>query len=263
MILLKRILFKILRLAAVAAIVYLCLVAYLLLSERRLSFPRAGQDEASEALLKKDALRCQTEDGKWLAGWMVFSDSRQRTVLYFADGGEDAATFLAHAREIPGFRFVGFNYRGSAGSEGSPKEKFLEGDVRAMIGCSGADDAILLGHGTGAIHAYNALGQGLGSAAILVDPVESFSSAMSSRYRFFFPEFLSRTKSRMNFEKSAPKSKVFVILDDPRKGTATKRLLDGHPNSFTVIDRDGKSLLDVLREVLKHLHRLVASRLFC
>lgn len=248
----KKALFKTLRFAAIAAIVYICLVAYLLLSERRLAFPRAERDEASEELLKENALRCRTEDSKWLAGW-AFGDSSSKTVLYFADGGEDAATFLAHAREIQGFRFVGFNYRGSAGSEGAPKEKFLEGDVRAMIGCAGTDNVIFIGHGTGAIHAYNALGQGLGKAAVLVDPVESFSAAVSSRYRIFFPEFLSRTKSRMDFERAFSAEKVLVIQDDPRRGEATKRLLDGHPEAFTVSSRGGKSLLDVLQKALEHL----------
>lgn len=245
----KNALFKTLRFAAIAIIVYLCMAAYLLISERRLSFPRAERDEASESVLRQGALRCQTKDGKWLSGF-ISGDSSLPTVLYFADRGEDAATFLAHAKNIPGFRFAAFNYRGSAGSEGSPKEKFLAEDILAMIGCAGAEDAVFLGHGTGAIAAYNSLAQGFGRGAVLVDPEESFKSALSSRYRIFFPEFLARTKTRMNFETPVPASKVTVVLDDPRRKDAVERLLKKRPEAFTVQNRGGASLLEVLTGIL-------------
>lgn len=244
----KRIFFKTLRFAAIIAIVYLCLVGYLLLSERRLSFARAESDKTSADTIKEYALRCQTKDGKWLQGW-VSKDSLAPTVLYFADRGEDAATFLAHAMRIPGFRFAGFNYRGSAGSEGSPGEKHYAEDIRAMVGCANAEGAIFLGHGTGAIAAYNSFKNDLGRGAVLVDPVESFGDALSSRYRVFFPRFLSRTKTQMEFDSSAA-PQALVIFDDPRKGAGVESLIKNHPEAFHVLRRDGASLLDVLEKVL-------------
>ena len=113
--------FKILRMIGIFALLYICLLFYMVLSERRLAFPRAEADKVSEDALREGALLCHAEDGKKLQGWSM-NDSFPETVLYFADGGEDAATFLAHAKKISGFRFITFNYRGAAGSEGSPGE---------------------------------------------------------------------------------------------------------------------------------------------
>ena len=246
----KTFLFKILRMIGIVALLYICLLLYMVLSERRLAFPRAEADKASEETLRSGAILCHVDDDKKLQGWTV-NDSLEETVLYFADGGEDAATFLAHAKKIPGFRFVTFNYRGSAGSEGTPGEKFYASDILAMAACARAESPIFIGHGTGAIAAYNSLAKGLGKGAILVDPAESFRSALSTRYRIFFPEFLSRTKSEMDFT-SQVQAKPVVILDDPRRSELVRNLLDKHPNDFLLVEREGKSLLDVLQvELLK------------
>jgi len=244
----KKFLFKILRMIGILALVYICLLLYMVLSERRLAFPRAEADKASEEALRDGALLCHVEDNKKLQGWVV-NDSLSETVLYFADRGEDAATFLAHAKKIPGFRFVTFNYRGAAGSEGTPGEKFYAADIDAMVGCAHADSPIFIGHGTGAIAAYNSLAKGLGKRAILVDPVESFRSALSARYRIFFPEFLSRTQAKMNFENRETPLPI-VILDDPRHSEVVHNLLNGHSKKFIQVERKGKSLIDVLQSEL-------------
>ncbi len=245
---LKNILFKILRLIGIFALIYVCLLLYMVMSERRLAFPRAEIDDASESALRDNAVLCHVENDKKLQGW-ILNDSLPTTALYFADRGEDAATFLANAKRISGFRLVTFNYRGSAGSEGTPGEKYYDSDIRAMVGCAHSNDLIFIGHGTGAIAAYNSFASGLGKGALLVDPAESFSSALSARYRIFFPKFLSRTHSRMIFseEQSNPAT---VIADDPRRGELVRNLLNKHSKKFTLVEREGNSLLEVMQAEL-------------
>jgi pimeloyl-ACP methyl ester carboxylesterase len=150
---------------------------------------------------------------------------------------------------MKGFRFVTFNYRGAAGSEGTPGEKYFFSDIEAMVGCAHAESLIFIGHGTGAIAAYNSLASGLGKGAILVDPAESFRSALSARYRIFFPEFLSRTRAEMNFENSETPIPI-VILDDPRRGEVVCNLLNRHSEKFVQVERKGRSLIDVLQDEL-------------
>ena len=142
---LKNILFKILRLIGIFALIYVCLLLYMVMSERRLAFPRAEIDDASESALRDNAVLCHVENDKKLQGW-ILNDSLPTTALYFADRGEDAATFLANAKRISGFRLVTFNYRGSAGSEGTPGEKYYDSDIRAMVGCAHSNDLIFIGH---------------------------------------------------------------------------------------------------------------------
>lgn len=242
----KRLFFKTLRLVAVFAILYLCILFYMAVSERRYAFPRAQIDKDSAESLKENAVLCPAEDGKNLQGW-ILNDSAPNTVLYFSDAGEDASTFLSNAKRISGIRLVGFNYRGSAGSEGTPGEKFYEDDIRSMIRCAGSSNPVLLGHGTGAIAAYNSFASGFGKKAILVDPSESFSARLAERYRLFFPEFLSRTKTRMIF--GGGKDLAIVVLDNPRKRGLSQKLLTAHPEYFTVVERNGKSLLKILENL--------------
>lgn len=242
----KRFFFKTLRLAAVFAIIYLCLLFYMAVSERRYAFPRAQIDKASAESIEENAVLCKTEDEKKLQGW-ILNDSAPTTVLYFPDAGEDASTFLANARKISGIRLVGFNYRGSAGSEGSPGEKFYESDIRSMTRCAGSSNPIFLGHGTGAIAAYNSFASGFGKKAILVDPSESFSARLADRYRIFFPEFLSRTKTRMRFDLG--ERRATVVLDNPRLREPVQRLLADHPERFAVVERNGGSLLETLKRL--------------
>ncbi len=239
----KRLFFKMLRLVAIFAILYLCLLLYMVVSERRYAFPRAQTDKASAESLEKNAVLCPTEDGKKLQGW-ILNDSAPNTVLYFPDAGEDASTFLSNAKRISDVRLVGFNFRGSAGSEGTPGEKFYESDLRSMVKCAGSPSPIFLGHGTGAIAAYNSFADGLGKKAVLVDPSESFGARLAERYRLFFPEFLSRTKTRMRFD--SEKVRAAVVLDNPRKRELAQKLLTAHPEHFEVIERGGNSLLDIL-----------------
>lgn len=246
--LLKKSFFKILRFAGIFAIIYASLLFYMLLSERRLAFPRAEADKAAEDILRDEAVMCITDDGKRLQGW-ILNDSLPNTVLYFADGGEDAATFLANTKGSLAFRFVAFNYRGSAGSEGNPGETHYKSDIRAMIGCAHAENPLFLGHGTGSIAAYNSLTQGLGQAAILVDPAESFNSSLSSRYRIFFPAFLGRTRAKMDFQ-NATTAPAIIIANDPRKKENLQKLLENHAGKFKVVERKGQNFLEVLRAAL-------------
>lgn len=247
----KRFFSKSLRLVAIFALIYLCMLFYMAVSERRYAFPRAPSDEASAKALAENAVLCEAPDGKKLEGW-ILNDSLPNTVLYFADAGEDASTFLRNASKISSVRMVAFNYRGSAGSEGTPGEKFYAEDIGRMIACSGGEPKVLLGHGVGAIAAYNFQKNVPNATAILVDPAESYTARLSNRYRIFFPKFLGRSKTRMEFSpEDAGLKKATVVLDDPRREPLSRELLEAHPDRFEVVRRSGASLLDVLDSLIE------------
>ena len=76
----KTFLFKILRMIGIVALLYICLLLYMVLSERRLAFPRAEADKASEETLRSGAILCHVDDNKKLQGWTV-NDSLEESVL--------------------------------------------------------------------------------------------------------------------------------------------------------------------------------------
>ena len=122
--------FKLLRIAGILLIIYISMVFYLALTERRNAFPRAiYHKEANEAIQgKAKALACTLDDGTVLNGFSLGNEN-DPVMLYYPEADEDAAQFLAQLDSAPGINIVTFNYRGSAQNKGT---RYCRRDTRKI-----------------------------------------------------------------------------------------------------------------------------------
>ena len=150
--------------------------------------------------LEAEDLRPKTEDGVELFGWWIKGDGK-RAVLFFHGNAGNAADRLDRAKILHdrfGLDVVLVDYRGYGRSGGSPSEKGLERDARAIY-----DTARSRGFAPERIVAF---GESLGSAVavglaaerpcggvILETPFLSIR-AMARRHYPFVPGALIRTR---------------------------------------------------------------------
>lgn len=239
---------RILRIAGIILVIYVSMVFYLALTERRNAFPRAiTHVEANKAIEgKAKAISCTTEDGAVLGGWAL-GDSTQNTLLYYPDADEDAAQFLAEVEKIEGTSIITFNYRGSADNKGTPSQETFEPDARAILECAsawGGAPAFIAGRGTGAILAANQARNG--QKAILIDPVISIADAISEKYGLLYPKFLVRADveiSRENLSRISPKP---TLLLDREKYRDRNHSFFNNLTNLDSLERGEKSLMRTL-----------------
>ena len=147
---------RILRYAGILLLIYISMVFYLALTERRNAFPRAiTHNEAREAIADKArAINCTLDDGTKLEGFVV-GNEQNNVILYYPDADEDAAQFLAELDSLPGYAAATFNYRGSGENKGTPSQETFESDAQMIYECAtqinGNAPKVVAGRGTGAI----------------------------------------------------------------------------------------------------------------
>ena len=103
---------RILRIVGIIAVIYVSMVFYLALTERRNAFPRAiTHKEAREAIATTaKSISCTMEDGTVLEGWSTGKQG-DATFLYYPDADEDAAQFIAEVQELDGTALVALRPR--------------------------------------------------------------------------------------------------------------------------------------------------------
>ena len=207
---------RVLRILGIIAVIYVSMVFYLALTERRNAFPRAiTHKEAREAIAgKAKPISCTMEDGTVLEGWST-GNPGDATLLYYPDADEDAAQFIAEVQEIEGTALVAFNYRGSGNNKGTPSQDTFEPDARGIFECASqlnGTPAYLAGRGTGAILAAEQSGKE--KKLVLIDPVASIADAISAKYRLFYPRFLVRADVKMPHEKLTNAGACIHLLAD-------------------------------------------------
>ena len=185
---------RVLRIAGIILVIYVSMVFYLALTERRNAFPRAiTHKEARKAIANTaKGITCTTADGTILEGWAI-GNSGDRTLLYYPDADEDAAQFLAEVQSIEGIALIAFNYRGSGNNKGTPSGETFEPDANAIRECAtewGGAPAFVAGRGTGAILA--AKNTSKGQTLVLIDPIKSVADAINEKYGVLYPKFLVR-----------------------------------------------------------------------
>lgn len=216
----KSFLLRVLRFVGVLVVIYISMVFYLALTERRNAFPRAiSHTEANQAIAGKTRnISCTLEDGTILWGW-VMGNMKTPTVLYYPDAEEDAAQFLAEADTNSSITFVAFNYRGSGDNKGTPSQETFESDAKHIAECASQinPDGVkfFAGRGTGAILA--AKQQRKGAKYILIDPVFSIADAISSKYRALYPKFLIRANVEVDTTRQKEIDPSSFILYDRAK----------------------------------------------
>lgn len=254
----KEFFLRALRLVGVFALIYVCMVFYLALTERQKAFPRAITHKEANAAIqgKAKSLSCTLEDGIVLGGWSLGSEN-DPILLYYPDAEEDAAQFLAEIEEIPGIQLVTFNYRGSGENKGKPSEDNFETDGSQIFECSaqvnGVEPPYVMGRGTGAIlAAQQASNKKYAQTVQLIfsDPIFSIADAVSQKYRKLYPKFLvrSRVSVSQNIFDNIKKDPL-IILDRKQFEHRTKDNIRIIKNK-TIVSRDGETLNTTLRKAL-------------
>lgn len=245
---------KLLRFAGILAVIYVSMVFYLALTERRNAYPRAIPHKEARAAIARQAqgISCTLEDGTVLEGWKV-GEAGTPTLLYYSDADEDAAQFLAELDSIEGITLTTFNYRGSGNNKGTPSGENWGGDSREILECAsqvnGKRPEFIVGRGTGAIPAFT--NSDRQTKLILIDPVESIAEALVYKYRFLYPKFLIRAKDSINTGENGPSiHQVGIMLDRVQFADRSQKSMQKLKGA-TVWKRDGASFRDVLVKILR------------
>ena len=241
---------RILRIAGIILVIYVSMVFYLTLTERRNAFPRAiTHKEAREAIAgKANPISCTMEDGTVLNGWK-FGHEGTPTLLYYPDADEDAAQFLAEVQQIEGITLVTFNYRGSTENKGTPSQDTFEPDAHGIMECASqvnGTPAFIAGRGTGAILAAEQIEKAAGATLILIDPVLSIADAISEKYRLLYPKFLVRASVKMPRETLKQAKNQATLLMDRKMYSERNHTLAREIPSLKVFTRDEKTLRESL-----------------
>ena len=249
---LRNTLFRVLRIAGILLVIYVSMVFYLALTERRNAFPRAiYHKEANEAIQgKARPLTCNLEDGVSLNGFSMGNES-DPVLLYYPEADEDAAQFLAQVEKLPGIHIVTFNYRGSAQNKGTPSEENFESDAKQILECAsqvnGNAPQYLAGRGMGAISAINQ--SRAGQSIILIDPILDIADAISQKYKALYPKFLIRTQFKADANKLSGLTHLSVIYDKKAVEQQTKAATTAIPDKMEFF-RNGQSLAAIFLQVI-------------
>ena len=245
---------KLLRFAGILAVIYVSMVFYLALTERRNAYPRAIPHKEARAAIAANVqgISCTLEDGTVLEGWKL-GEAGAPTLLYYPDADEDAAQFLAELDRIDGITLTTFNYRGSGNNKGTPSGDNWSPDSREILECAsqvgGMRPEYIVGRGTGAIPAFN--NSDSQSKLILIDPVESIAEALVYKYRFLYPEFLVRAKDSINTGENSPSIyQVGIMLDRVQFADRSQKSIQ-KLRGTTVWKRDGAPFRDILVKILR------------
>lgn len=209
---------RILRFAGILLVIYVSMVFYLALTERRNAFPRAiTHNEAREAITgKAKSINCTLDDGAILEGFVIGNENND-VLLYYPDADEDAAQFLAELDSLPGYAAVTFNYRGSGENKGTPSQETFETDAQMIYECAsqinGNAPQVVAGRGTGAILASK---QANKNTVILIDPVLSIANAVSDKYRILYPKFLVRADVKIKKSDILTTNNILILSDRAR-----------------------------------------------
>ena len=209
---------RILRFAGILLVIYVSMVFYLALTERRNAFPRAiTHNEAREAITgKAKSINCTLDDGAILEGFVIGNENND-VLLYYPDADEDAAQFLAELDSLPGYAAATFDYRGSGENKGTPSQETFETDAQMIYECAsqinGNAPQVVAGRGTGAILASK---QANKNTVILIDPVLSIADAVSDKYRILYPKFLVRADVKIKKSDILTTNNILILSDRAR-----------------------------------------------
>lgn len=243
---------RILRFAGILLIIYISMVFYLALTERRNAFPRAiTHNEAREAIADKAKnIFCTLEDGTVLEGFVI-GNEQNSVLLYYPDADEDAAQFLAELDSLPGYAAATFNYRGSGNNKGTPSQETFESDAQMIYECAtqinGKTPQVVAGRGTGAILASKQAKKS--TTTILIDPVLSIAVAISDKYRILYPKFLVRADVEINV-KDLSEAKNAVILSDRARFRDRSHTVKAQFENVIEVIRSGKTLSEAISSVI-------------
>ena len=245
---------RILRYAGILLLIYISMVFYLALTERRNAYPRAiTHNEARTAIADKaKSISCTLDDGTVLEGFVV-GNKQNNILLYYPDADEDAAQFLAELDSLPGYAATAFNYRGSGENKGTPSQETFVTDAQMIYECAtqinGNAPKVIAGRGTGAILATKMVKKE--NITLLIDPVWSIADAISDKYRLLYPKFLVRSDLKIEKSDISTSNNILILSDRARFNDRTSAVQQAFGN-VNLSKRASETLSEAIQNVINN-----------
>ena len=245
---------RILRYAGILLLIYISMVFYLALTERRNAYPRAiTHNEARTAIADKaKSISCTLDDGTVLEGFVV-GNKQNNILLYYPDADEDAAQFLAELDSLPGYVATTFNYRGSGENKGTPSQETFVTDAQMIYECAtqinGNAPKVIAGRGTGAILATKMVKKE--NITLLIDPVWSIADAISDKYRLLYPKFLVRSDLKIEKSDISTSNNIVILSDRARFNDRTSAVQQAF-GSVNLSKRASETLSEAIQNVINN-----------
>ena len=245
---------RILRYAGILLLIYISMVFYLALTERRNAYPRAiTHNEARTAIAEKaKSISCTLDDGTVLEGFVV-GNKQNNILLYYPDADEDAAQFLAELDSLPGYAATTFNYRGSGENKGTPSQETFVTDAQMIYECAtqinGNAPKVIAGRGTGAILATKMVKKE--NITLLIDPVWSIADAISDKYRLLYPKFLVRSDLKIEKSDISTSNNIVILSDRARFNDRTSAVQQAF-GSVNLSKRASETLSEAIQNVINN-----------
>ena len=245
---------RILRYAGILLLIYISMVFYLALTERRNAYPRAiTHNEARTAIADKaKSISCTLDDGTVLEGFVV-GNKQNNILLYYPDADEDAAQFLAELDSLPGYAATTFNYRGSGENKGTPSQETFVTDAQMIYECAtqinGNAPKVIAGRGTGAILATKMVKKE--NITLLIDPVWSIADAISDKYRLLYPKFLVRSDLKIEKNDISTSNNIVILSDRARFNDRTSAVQQAF-GSVNLSKRASETLSEAIQNVINN-----------
>lgn len=245
---------RILRYAGILLLIYISMVFYLALTERRNAYPRAiTHNEARSAIADKaKSISCTLDDGTVLEGFVV-GNKQNNILLYYPDADEDAAQFLAELDSLPGYAATTFNYRGSGENKGTPSQETFVTDAQMIYECAtqinGNAPKVIAGRGTGAILATKMVKKE--NITLLIDPVWSIADAISDKYRLLYPKFLVRSDLKIEKSDISTSNNIVILSDRARFNDRTSAVQQAF-GSVNLSKRASETLSEAIQNVINN-----------
>ena len=245
---------RILRYAGILLLIYISMVFYLALTERRNAYPRAiTHNEARTAIADKaKSISCTLDDGTVLEGFVV-GNKQNNILLYYPDADEDAAQFLAELDSLPGYAATTFNYRGSGENKGTPSQETFVTDAQMIYECAtqinGNAPKVIAGRGTGAILATKMVKKE--NITLLIDPVWSIADAISDKYRLLYPKFLVRSDLKIEKSDISTSNNIVILSDRARFNDRTSAVQQAF-GSVNLLKRASETLSEAIQIVINN-----------
>lgn len=197
-------------------ICYSAAALYLYVSQRELLFPRDQQaiDVPSSGSIYQ-AREVVESDGTRLSIWQSRATVRGKgTFVFFYGNASSQLEFAAVGQQIHrcGLSVVLASYRGYGGNSGSPSERGLMADARAILKIVPKEDGpiILWGHSLGSGVAARMASEGRASALVLESPFTAAVDVAASAYPLFPVRLLM--KDRFDTMSLVPAMRIPVLI---------------------------------------------------
>ena len=166
------------------AIVFILMVAYLYLNQRKMLYFPQGLDRSWEHIKVNAEFEYEfNRDGVALRGWLL-NPQNERLVIYYGGNGEELSLNIEQYKRLEDVAFLLVNYRGYGASEGAPTEVNLVGDALAIFDelSERYSSIVLMGRSLGSGVAIQVASEREVDNLVLVTPYDSIAAVAQGIY---------------------------------------------------------------------------------